>query len=394
MSAGPPRLAARAGAAPSSVIRDSLALISRPEIISFAGGLPAPELFDVSGLRECYDRVLADSGPRVLQYSTTDGDPVLREAVAARLSRTGLPTDPGDLLITSGAQQALSLLSTVLLEPGDTVLVEDPTYLAALQCFGYAGARVVAAPTDADGIRTDQLADLVRRERPKLIYLVPTFANPTGHTLPAERRAEVVRVAGRHGVWVVEDDPYHELRFRGEPVPALSSLDDAGGHTILLGSLSKTVAPGLRLGWLRAPAGVHRACLLAKQALDLHTSTIDQAAAAAYLTRYDLDRHLKTVREEYSRRCTAMLDALAAAMPPGSTWTTPDGGMFVWVRLPAGHDAAALLPSAVAHDVAYVPGSPFFAQQPDPRTLRLSFTTHRPAVIAEGIRRLGELLAG
>ncbi|GAA2357194.1 aminotransferase [Catellatospora methionotrophica] len=393
MSAGPPRLAARAGAAPSSVIRDSLALISRPEIISFAGGLPAPELFDVSGLRECYDRVLADSGPRVLQYSTTDGDPVLREAVAARLSRTGMPTDPGDLLITSGAQQALSLLSTVLLEPGDTVLVEDPTYLAALQCFGYAGARVVAAPTDADGIRTDQLADLVRRERPKLIYLVPTFANPTGHTLPAERRAEVVRVAGRHGVWVVEDDPYHELRFRGEPVPALSSLDDAGGHTILLGSLSKTVAPGMRLGWLRAPAEVHRACLLAKQALDLHTSTIDQAAAAAYLTRYDLDRHLKTVREEYGRRCTAMLDALAAAMPPGSTWTTPDGGMFVWVRLPAGHDAAALLPSAVAHDVAYVPGSPFFAQQPDPRTLRLSFTTHRPAVIAEGIRRLGELLA-
>jgi 2-aminoadipate transaminase len=386
----PPAPAGRTSPAGGSVIRDSLALTARPEVISFAGGLPAPELFDATGIRAAYDHVLTHSPGRVLQYSTTQGDPLLREAVAARLTRQGLPTDPAGLLVTTGAQQGLSLLATTLLAPGDVVVVEDPTYLAALGCFAYAGARVVPVATDAGGIVVDALAEVVARERPRLLYLVPNFNNPTGHTLAAERRRAVARIAVEQGLWVVEDDPYGELRFRGERVPWISSFEEAADRTVLLGSLSKILAPGMRLGWLRAPEAVLGGCVLAKQACDLHTSTVDQAAAARYLQENDLDARLAHTRDAYRQRCDALLGALPA-LPAGSTWNRPEGGMFVWVRLPAGHDATALLPDAVAHDVAYVPGAPFFAGPPDPATLRMSFTTHSAAEIEEGVRRLAKV---
>lgn len=389
----PPPPAGRTGSAGGSVIRDSLALTARAEVISFAGGLPAPELFDAEGIRAAYDHVLTHSPGRVLQYSTTQGDPLLREAVATRLTRQGLPTGPDGLLVTTGAQQGLSLLSTALLEPGDAVLVEDPTYLAALDCFSYAGARVVPVATDAGGVVVEALARAVAEERPRLLYLVPTFANPTGHTLAAERRAAVARIAVERGMWIVEDDPYGELRFRGERVPWISSYEEAADRTVLLGSLSKILAPGIRLGWLRGPAGLLRACVLAKQACDLHSSTVDQAAAARYLAENDLDARLTRSREAYRERCDTLVGALSAALPAGSGWNRPDGGMFVWVRLPAGHDTTALLPEAVAHDVAYVPGAPFFSGAPDRATMRLSFTTHGPAEIEEGVRRLAKALA-
>ncbi|CAG7638669.1 aminotransferase-like domain-containing protein [Actinacidiphila bryophytorum] len=392
--AAPPALAARARDVGASPVREILALTARPEVISFAGGLPAPELFDAQGIRAAYARVLAEQPRTALQYSTTDGDPALRAAVAGRLTRRGLATGAGDLLVTGGSQQGLALLATVLLEPGDVVLVENPTYLAALQCFGFAGARVVPVPTDEDGVLPDALEELVRRERPKLLYLIPDFQNPTGRTLPERRRRAVAEVAGRHGLWIAEDDPYGELRFEGGHLPWISSYAAAADRTVLLGSFSKMMAPGMRLGWLRAPAGLLRACVIAKQAADLHTSTVDQAAAARYLADNDLDAHLDRVRTAYRSRRDALLAGLPAALPAGSTWNRPDGGMFVWVRLPEDRDATALLPTAVAHDVAYVPGAPFYAADPDRAALRMSFTTHTPEEIAEGLRRLAAAFGG
>ncbi|GAA1945649.1 PLP-dependent aminotransferase family protein [Kitasatospora viridis] len=387
-----PALAARAAAVGASAVREILALTARPEVISFAGGLPAPELFDAEGLRAAFDRVLAERPHQVLQYSTTEGDPQLRAAVAARYTARGLATEPDDLLVTSGSQQGLGLLATALLEPGDTVLVEDPSYLAALQCFALAGARVLPVPTDEHGVDPAALVELVRAERPKLLYLVPNFQNPTGRTMPAERRRAVVEVAEREGLWVVEDDPYGELRYEGEAQPWLCGLPGAADRTVLLGSFSKVLAPGLRLGWLRAPAALLRACVIAKQATDLHTSTVDQAAAARYLADHDLDAHLATVTAAYRERRDALLAGLPAALPAGSAWNRPTGGMFLWVRLPEGHDATECLRRAVTLDVAFVPGAPFYAGRADPATLRMSFVTHTPAEIGEGLGRLAKAL--
>ncbi|MEU8680655.1 PLP-dependent aminotransferase family protein [Streptomyces sp. NPDC048611] len=389
-----PGLAARAARTGSSPVRDILALTARPEVISFAGGLPAPELFDTAGLAAAFRHVLAEDPLRALQYSTSEGSPELRAAVAARTTARGLATEADDLLVTTGSQQGLTLLATALLEPGDVVLVENPCYLAALQIFSFAGARVVPVPTDDEGLDPAALDEITARERPKLLYLVPTFQNPTGRTLSAERRAAVAGIAARRGLWIAEDDPYGELRFEGEPVPWVASFPGAEDRTALLGSFSKVMAPGLRLGSLRAPAVLRRACVIAKQAADLHTSTVDQAAAARYLAVADLDAHLRRVREAYRERRDALVDGLAAALPEGSRWNRPAGGMFVWATLPEGYDATALLPEVVRHDVAYVPGAPFFAGPPDAAAARLSFVTHSPEEIREGLGRLRKALEG
>ncbi|MGW0033921.1 aminotransferase-like domain-containing protein [Streptomyces sp. NPDC003314] len=392
-SAPLPAAAARLAGVGASPVREILALTARPEVISFAGGLPAPELFDVAGMRAAYDRVLAENPRHALQYSTTEGDPELRTAVAGRLTARGLPTDADDLLVTTGSQQALTLLTTALVDPGAVVLVEDPCYLAALQTFGFAGARVVPVPTDDEGVVPAALEEIAAREKPTLLYLVPTFQNPTGRTLPAGRRTAVADAAARHGFWIVEDDPYGELRYEGERVPWIAAAPEAADRTVLLGSFSKVMAPGLRLGYLRAPAGLRRSCVVAKQAADLHTSTIDQAAAARYLRDSDLDAHVAVIRAAYRERRDAMLDGLPAALPGGSRWNRPEGGMFVWVTLPEGYDATALLKTAVGHEVAYVPGAPFFCGAPDPGALRLSFTTHSADEIGEGLRRLAKSFA-
>ncbi|MFE5730265.1 PLP-dependent aminotransferase family protein [Streptomyces sp. NPDC056528] len=392
-SAPVPAAASRLANVGSSPVREILALTARPEVISFAGGLPAPELFDVAGMRDAYDRVFAENARHALQYSTTEGDPELRTAVAERLTTRGLPTDADDLLVTTGSQQALTLLTTALVEPGAVVLVENPCYLAALQTFGFAGARVVPVPTDDQGILPAALEEIAAREKPTLLYVIPTFQNPTGRTLPAERRTAVAEAAARHGFWIVEDDPYSELRYDGERVPWIASAPAAADRTVLLGSFSKVMAPGLRLGYLRAPAGLRRSCVIAKQAADLHTSTIDQAAAARYLRDRDLDAHVAVIRAAYQERRDAMLEGLPAALPEGSRWNRPEGGMFVWASLPEGHDATALLKTAVGHEVAYVPGAPFFCGEADPGAMRLSFTTHSPDEIREGLRRLAKSFA-
>ncbi|MYT24812.1 aminotransferase class I/II-fold pyridoxal phosphate-dependent enzyme [Streptomyces sp. SID7760] len=389
----PPAFAARATAVAGSPVREILALTARPGVISFAGGLPAPELFDTEGLRAAYDAALTQSAGRALQYSTTEGAPELREAVAARVTARGLRTGADDLVVTTGSQQALTLITSTLVEPGDTVLVENPTYLAALQCFALAGARVIPVPCDGEGMLPDELEEIVARERPKLLYSVPTFQNPTGRTLPGARREAVAEIAARRGLWLVEDDPYGELRFEGAEVPWLAAHPGAEDRTALLGSFSKVMAPGLRLGWLRAPQALRRAAAVAKQAADLHTSTVDQLAAAHYLRTADLDAHIATVRAAYRERRDALLAGLGAALPEGSRWNRPEGGMFVWARLPEGHEAGALLPAALSRAVAFVPGAPFHTGTPDPRTLRLSFTTHTPAEIAEGLSRLAGAVA-
>lgn len=385
-----PPLAARARAVGGSPVRDILAVTARPEVINFAGGLPAPELFDAEGIAAAYQAVLAEAPARALQYSTTEGEPALRDALAARTTARGLPTGPDDLLVTTGSQQALSLLATALLEPGDTVLVESPCYLAALQAFGFAGARIVPVPGDEHGVDPVALEELVVRERPKLLYTVPTFQNPTGRTLPAERRAAVAAVAARRGLWIVEDDPYGELRYDGDRVPWIAAHPGAEDRTVLLGSFSKVMAPGLRLGWLRAPGELRRACAVAKQAADLHTPTVNQLAAARYLVDNDLDAHVARVAGVYRDRRDAMLSGLAGALPEGSVWNRPEGGMFLWARLPEPYDTTALLPQVVRQNVAYVPGAPFYAGTPDRTTLRLCFVTQTPEEIGEGLRRLGE----
>ncbi|MFE1837066.1 aminotransferase-like domain-containing protein [Streptomyces sviceus] len=385
-----PPLAARARSVGGSPVRDILAVTARPEVINFAGGLPAPELFDAEGIADAYRAVLADVPERALQYSTTEGEPVLRAALAERMSVRGLATDADDVLVTTGSQQALSLLATALIEPGDTVLVESPCYLAALQAFGFAGARVVAVPGDDEGPDPVALEELVVRERPKLLYTVPTFQNPTGRTMSAGRRAAVASVAARCGLWIVEDDPYGELRFEGERVPWIAAHEEVRDRVVLLGSFSKVMAPGLRLGWLRAPGELRRACAVAKQAADLHTPTVNQLAAARYLADRDLDAHVRRVAGVYGERRDAMLAGLAEALPEGSAWTRPEGGMFLWARLPSSYDTTALLPQVVARNVAYVPGAPFYAGDPDRSTLRLCFVTQTPEEIGEGLRRLGE----
>jgi 2-aminoadipate transaminase len=387
-----PPLAARLRGVQSSPVREILALTQRPGVISFAGGLPAPELFDAAGTRAAFAAALGDDvAGRTLQYSTTEGDPALRVAVADRLTVRGLPTHPDELLITSGSQQALTLIATVLLEPGDTVLVEEPSYLAALQAFQLAGATVVPVPCDDDGLDPDAAAALAERHGARLLYTIPTFQNPTGRTLPLERREALVALARRGGFWLLEDDPYGELRYRGVPLPPLAALDD---RVLSLSTLSKIAAPGLRIGWVRAPEALRKPLTIAKQAADLHSSTVDQAAAANWLEAIDLDARVAELRRAYGPRRDALLAGLAGALPPGSTHNHPDGGMFVWARLPDGWDAAELLDRALVHDVAFVPGFPFFAGPPDRATLRFSFTTHGPDEIAEGLARLGLAWAG
>ena len=389
-----PSLSARLRDAYSSPVRDILELTQHEDVISFAGGLPAPELFPAELIAQAFATALRPAAAaRTLQYSATEGDPELRALLAERFARRGLRAKPAEILITTGSQQALGLIAAVLLDPGDAVLVEHPSYLAALQCFALAGARMVPVPCDARGMDPDALPELIAAHRPKFLYVIPTFQNPTGRTLPEARRARLAEIAARHGLWLVEDDPYGELRYEGDPLAPIGSHPGAGDRTVTISSLSKVLAPGLRIGWLRAPEALLRPLVIAKQAADLHTSTVDQRAAFVALGASELDEHIAVMCAEYRRRRDALLGGLGEALPVGSSFNRPAGGMFVWARLPPGWDATALLRSALRRDVAFVPGAPFFATAPDPRTLRLSFTAHPRARIVAGLDRLQAALA-
>jgi DNA-binding transcriptional MocR family regulator len=388
-------LSRRLAGTTSSPVRDILEVASRPEVISLAGGLPAPETFDVPGLRAAFDEVLA--GPQAvhaLQYSTTEGDPALRRRLAAFLARGGLETAADDILVTTGSQQALGLVATALLNPGEPVLVEDPTYLAALQAFELAEARCVPIPSDAEGPDPDALVERARSTGARVAYLIPTFQNPTGRTLSPERRRALAEAAAAADLWLVEDDPYSALRLDGEPVDLLAAQPAARERTIVIQTLSKVLSPGLRIGYLRAPAALYPALAVAKQAADLHSSTVNQLAAERWLARHDLAGHIRGLEAHYRPRRDALLAALEHELPAGSTWTRPDGGLFIWITLPAGHDADAVLPRAVERGVAFVPGRYFFAGEPVRQTLRVSFATASPAELEEGAARLAAAIAG
>jgi 2-aminoadipate transaminase len=376
----------------SSAIREILKVTELPDVISFAGGLPAPEGFPIDVMRKAYDHVLTHNPRTALQYGPTEGYAPLRAWLAAELTRSGATVSPEEVLIVSGSQQALDLLGKVLIDKDSKVLVETPSYLGALQSFSLYQPRYESIDTDEGGLVPEALTQERARDA-RFLYALPNFQNPTGRTLNLARRQALVERAAAFGVPVIEDDPYGELRYAGEPEPSLLALGgEAGANIIRLGSFSKVLAPGLRLGYIAARRGIIDKLVQAKQATDLHTSTLTQMAVYEVVKDGFLDRHLPVVRELYRKQCGFMLDALSREFPASVTWTRPQGGMFIWVTLPTHIDSAKLLGRAIAEKVAFVPGAPFYAGVPATNTLRLSFVTVPEAKIRSGVAVLGKLI--
>ena len=391
------RYALRTKTIKSSAIRELLKFTQRPEVISFAGGLPAPDVFPIERLREACCRVLEQDARSALQYGTTEGYEPLREMIARHTSRYGIKAKTENVLITAGSQQALDLIGKLLINPGDRILVEAPTYLGALQAFHVYGADYVSVPSDDDGLRTD-LLEKPLRSGPKFMYVLPNFQNPGGTTLAESRRHELVRLADQFGIPVIEDDPYGQLRFEGAHLPPLVVLDrknlrrDDGystGNVIYLSTFSKTLAPGLRLAWIIAPPEVIVKLVQLKQGADLHTSTFVQMVAYEVARDNFLDEHVRVIRRVYGQRRDVMLTALKEFFPPEVTWTHPKGGLFLWVTLPPGMDSQRLFETALNENVAFVPGDSFYATGDEGRRhMRLNFSNAQPEQIREGIRRL------
>lgn len=367
----------------SSAIREILKVTERPEVISFAGGLPSPATFPVAAMEQAVARVFADNPQGAMQYAATEGYLPLREFVARRHN-----VDVERVLITTGSQQALDLLAKVLIDPGSPVLVETPSYLGALQAFSLFEPEFVSVPGDDKSLLPEALTpELTANAR--FLYALPNFQNPTGRRMPLERRQALVARAKALGVLLIEDDPYGELSYTGDQLPSLLSMNPDG--VIYMGSFSKVLAPGLRLGYVIAPPELHFKLCQAKQASDLHTPSFTQRLAYETIRDGLLDTHIPTIRQLYGSQCQAMLDSLDRHMPAGVTWNRPEGGMFIWMELPEGLDSMAILEQAVKRNVAYVPGAPFYASNPRRNTLRLAFVTVAPDRIEQGVAILGEL---
>lgn len=393
------RFAVRTKNIKSSAIRELLKITQKPEVISFAGGLPAPDVFPVARFQEACRKVLEVSGHQALQYGASEGYEPLREMIARHIARYGIKAKAENVLITSGSQQALDLIGKLLINPGDHILVEAPTYLGALQAFNVYGAEYVAVQSDQDGLRTELLEEPLRTG-PKFMYVLPNFQNPGGTTLSEGRRHELVLLADKYGIPIIEDDPYGQLRYEGEHLPPLVVLDrenlrrDNGysiGNVIYLSTFSKTLSPGLRLGWIVAPADVIAKLVQLKQGADLHTSTFGQMVAYEVARDNFLDEHVKLIRKVYRERRDVMIEALKKYFPPEVTWTYPHGGLFLWVTLPEGMDSNKLFETALTENVAFVPGDCFYAgnfSNEGCRHMRLNFSYGQPEQIREGIRRL------
>ncbi|AMR79211.1 PLP-dependent aminotransferase family protein [Cupriavidus nantongensis] len=367
----------------SSAIREILKVTERPEVISFAGGLPSPASFPVAAMEAATARVFADNPQAALQYAATEGYLPLREFVARRHD-----VSVERVLITTGSQQALDLIAKVMIDPGSKVMVETPSYLGALQAFSLFEPEFVSIPSDDKGLLPEALTpELTAGAR--FLYALPNFQNPTGRRLPLERRQALVARAQELGVLLVEDDPYGALSYTGDQLPSLLSMNPDG--VIYMGSFSKVLAPGMRLGYVIAPPELHFKLCQAKQASDLHTPTFTQRVAYETVRDGLLDTHIPTIRELYGKQCQTMLDALARHMPEGVSWNAPEGGMFIWMELPEGLDSMVILEEAVRRNVAYVPGAPFYANNPRRNTLRLAFVTVPAERIEQGVAILGEL---
>jgi len=385
-------LAKRTEGMTSSIIRETLKLMSTPGLISLGGGMPAPELFPIREFQEACRYILEHEGRQALQYSVTEGYPPLKQYLVDKMRKYGVPAEEENVLIVNGSQQALDLIGKVFLNPGDTVLTDGPTYLGAIQAWKAYEARFVTVPLDDEGTRVDLVEDILKHEPVKFIYCLPNFHNPAGVTLSLERRHKLVDLAARYGVFIVEDDPYGELRFEGEDITPIVVMHKE--NTVYLSTFSKTLAPGIRLGWIVAPAKVIGRLVQAKQGTDLHTSIFVQMIANDICQRGFLRQHVKRIRDTYRERCAVMLSAMEEYFPPEVHWTRPQGGLFLWVIFPDGVNSMDLLKAALEEKVAFIPGTAFYPDGANGQNaLRLTFSTASPEMIEEGIKRLGRAIA-
>lgn len=378
----------------ASEIRELLKLTTMPEVISFAGGLPAPELFPTEQLKKVDDAVLTKEGREALQYGTTEGYNPLRKQIAARMKQAFMvDCDIDNITITSGSQQGLSMLAQIFINPGDIVLVESPTYLGALNAFKLCKPEFVEVPTDEKGIIPEELKKILEKygDRVRMMYVIPEFQNPTGITWPLERRKAIMDIMNKHDIPIIEDDPYGELRYEGESMPTLKSMDTQG-NVIFLGSFSKIFMPGLRIGWMVAAHDILEKAVMLKQTVDLQTSSFAQRQASYYIDMYDLDAHVKQIRALYGKRRTLMYDSMKKYFPEGVSFTYPEGGLFTWVTLPEGLDAKAMMPEVIEKKVAYVPGGAFYPNGGHANHFRLNYSNMPEDRIVEGIKRLAEVL--
>lgn len=386
------KFASRAAKMSSSIIRELLKLTDKPDIISFAGGLPAAELFPIREFREACEYVLTTNGGKALQYGASEGYTPLREYLSEKMKKYGVPAEVENVVITNGSQQALDLLGRIFLDKGDVVVTERPTYLGALQAWQAYEPQFAPVPLDDDGMCVDQLEGVLKAHQGKVkfIYVLPNFHNPAGTTLPLDRRVELVRLAAKYGVPIVEDDPYGELRFEGEDITPIETLHKE--NVIYLSTFSKTLAPGIRIGWVSAPSKIVSKLVQAKQGADLHTGVFVQMVAFDICSRGLLRNHVRKVREAYRERRDAMLQAMEEHFPSGVTWTRPQGGLFLWARLPEEINTTEFMKTALEEKVAYVPGAAFYPDKGGFDAMRLNFSYCRPDVIREGIQRLGRAI--
>lgn len=393
------RYALRTISMKGSAIRELLKITQMPDVISFAGGMPAPEIFPVEEFKQACIRVLDEQGSEALQYGTTDGYLPLREMISRHTNQYGIKVTADNIMITNGSQQALDLLGKIFINPGDRILVESPTYLGALQAWNTYNAQYVTVLSDDDGIQVDKL-ELALRAGPKFMYVLPNFQNPTGVTLSLERRKILVELADRYGVPIIEDDPYGQLRFEGKHIPTVEYLDDQlygngdsyHGNVIYLSTFSKILAPGIRLAWVVATPEIIQKLVMAKQGADLHTSTFNQIVAYEVSRKGFLDGHIKTINSIYKERRDIMLEELEKNMPEGVKWTKPLGGLFLWASLPEKCNSKELLVKAVEKKVAFVPGESFYPNGGGLNTMRLNFSNAQPEMIKIGIQRLAETI--
>jgi 2-aminoadipate transaminase len=395
------RYAQRMKGMQSSAVREILKVTSQPDVISFAGGMPAPELFPLEEIEEACIKVLREQGSSALQYSISEGYVPLREFIVRKMGRYGIVASVDNVLITTGSQQGLDLVSKVLLDPGDVIIIEAPTFVGALQSFRAYQSSYASVPLDNDGMLVEVLEQKIVETHPKFMYVLPNFQNPAGVTLSRDRRERLVSLARQYGVPILEDDPYGELRFEGEniePLVVISARQNGQqsgyfeGDVIYMSTFSKTLSPGLRLGWVVAPVEVVNKLVQAKQGADLHTSTFDQMMAYEVMANGFLDQHVLEIRETYRQRRDVMLAALEQHFPDGATWTRPQGGLFLWVRLPEGVDSLDLVNEAIEQKVAFVPGTAFYADGRGHDAMRLTFATCSTEQIEEGIKRLGKAI--
>lgn len=374
-----------------SAIREIFKLLAQPGMISFAGGNPAMSALPDEAVSQLAREALAENGKAILQYGATEGYPPLLESLPGFLSQQlGQPVARSNILPTTGSTQGMDLLCKALINPGDVILVEDPTFLGNMQCMRLYQAKLIPVPSDADGILPDKLEEAVKRYHPKMLYIIPTFQNPTGRTLLLERRRPIAEMASRYGFIVAEDDPYRDLRYAGDPLPAIKSFDQTG-HVVFMASFSKIISPGMRVGCLVGDPLILRKCVIGKQSADLHTANLTQAIVDKYLRKGLLPGHIEEICQSYKAQLNAMLDELKD-FPAGTVSTHPEGGLFIWVTLPQGMDAANLLPKCVEKGVAYVPGTHFFANGGHENTLRLNFSMCDVPTIRQGMKMLKSVI--